>query len=91
MRIMELDQNDLGRVPTKAVVELVRQADGSVRATWHDEDFRHWMEQMPPGVQGDDGEMVELRTHELLFKYAAKLFRRSQVYGVATAVHLRLF
>ena len=82
MRIMELDQNDITRLPTKVVLELLPQADGSVRAIWHDQVFRELMEGNPPGVMGDDGAMVHLATSELWHRYARKLYQRSQVYGV---------
>lgn len=62
MRIMVLDREHPERLPTKVVVELERQADGSVRATWHGENFRHYIERLPPGVMGDDGKMVEVST-----------------------------
>ncbi len=82
MRIMELDRDDPSKVPTKVVAELVRQADGSVRATWHDENFREYIERRPPTVMGDDGVEVRLSTLELVFRYAWKVYRRSQVYAV---------
>jgi hypothetical protein len=33
---------------------------------------------------GDDGEMVHVTTRELLYRYAAKLYWRSQVYAVVS-------
>jgi len=84
MRIMLLDRIDPTRVPTKVVVELVKQADGSVRATWHDDVFRHQIVDLKPAVLGDDGKFVELTTPELLYRYAAKLYWRSQVYAVVS-------
>ena len=50
-----------------------------MRATWHDENFRRWhSEALAPAVLGDDGEFVRLTTPETLYKYAAKLYCRSQ-------------
>jgi len=81
MRIMELDRLDLAKLPTKVMVELARQPDGSVRATWHDDVFREYIEQRPPAVW-IDGELVEVNTPELLFRHGPEIYRRSQVYAV---------
>ena len=53
-----------------------------MRATWYSDGFREWFERSPPGVMGDEGVIVELATPELMFRYAARLFARSQTYAV---------
>src|SRR4051794_35487879 len=77
MRICWLDQD--AWEPGEVVLTLDKQADGSVRATWHDENFRRWFaEGLAPAVLGDDGELVRVNTPELLYRYAAKVYGRSQ-------------
>jgi hypothetical protein len=78
MRICWLDRD--AWKPGELVCTLDKQADGSVRATWHDENFHEWFADpdSAPGVMGDDGKMIALSTPELLYRYAAKLYRRSQ-------------
>ena len=76
MRICSLNRD--AWEPGEVVVTLELRADG-VRATWHDENFRRWFaEGLAPAVLGDDGELVRVKTPELLYRYAAKLYRRSQ-------------
>src|SRR5882724_1633807 len=66
--------------PGKKVCSLELQAGGRVVARWHDPNFRRWFRRgLAPVVMGDDGELVEVNTPALLYRYAAKVFGLSQV------------
>jgi hypothetical protein len=84
VRIMALDDDDPSKLPSEVRVTLVKRADGSVEATWHDAGFREWFERSPPGVMGDEGVMLYMDTPELIHRYAARFFQRSQLYAVVT-------
>ena len=79
MRILSLDQNDpTDLAQATPAVTLERRPDGSVLAVWHNPTYRKHMQDPAPAVMGDDGEMIEMNTPELLYRYARRFYQRSQ-------------
>ena len=64
------------------LVELERAEDGTVRATWHDEGYRNWIEHDGVGVMGDAGKMVIIDSAAMLYRYAARLYATSSMFEV---------
>jgi hypothetical protein len=53
-----------------------------VRATWHDDGYRDWVEREGVGVMGDAGMIVIIDSAAMLYRYAARLYANSSMFAV---------